>query len=161
MRVSSMLMRCLCSGLLGLAALHGHLQGAEPARDGALTWQFKPGQALQWTLDQTVQLRAPQEGKMAEVIFKQAVDFDVDVASVEAGIATLAITTARVRLEITDPSLPGGKMSYDSAPVKDPAVKKKAEPADKAAPNEKEDGEADSRNSGTACWRAWRLRFAI
>jgi hypothetical protein len=96
----------------------------DPAGEVPLAWQFKQGQLLRWTLDQTLQLRAPQEGKITETNFKMTVDFDVYISAVQWGNATLNVATSRVQADMEMPGL--GKMSHDSAAPKAPAPNKGA-----------------------------------
>jgi hypothetical protein len=93
---------------LGLAAA---APAAEPGRDRIPEWQFKTGQALRWTFDQSLKMEVPRGGGTV-VKVRQILDFDVNVTSVEKGMATLAIATSRIRATT---ELPDGKTAYDSA----------------------------------------------
>jgi hypothetical protein len=121
-----------------LVALPAVPQAAQPPSDGLPEWQFKTGQAWRWTFDQSVNMKVPQ----GEFAVKQILDFDVDVTSVEKDVATLALSTSRIRVVM---DLPDGKTSYDSAAGK--AAKNKGqngEPVDpKTKPASKEDQDAD------------------
>jgi hypothetical protein len=135
------------------------LLAADPASGRPLTWQFKPGQALRWTLDQAVVMKAPQFGKVVEANLRNTIDFDVNVTAVDQGVATLQISTARIRAEMDHPD---GKMSYDSAPEKARAGEKKT---DKDDPDDDE-GDSDAGKIGQQLFAGLlapmrELRFSV
>lgn len=121
----------VCLGLLAPIFVPSLLAGADPA-EGSLAWRFTAGQALVWTSEQTVRLRAEQED---QAFMRRVIDFDVDVVSVENGVAKLSVVTSRIRDEVTQPDF---KLTYDSA---QPAAGDKKANGD--APSKKKEDDLD------------------
>ena len=149
MQCATTLVRQLIFGCLLLfpAVLHAE----QPRSNDAPEWQFKSGQALRWTFENSVKMEFPQGNIAVQVIL----DLDVDVTAVEQEIATLAISTSRIRVSS---DLPDDKTSYDSATGGALKAKSKADtPNDQAKPktpsddddnDDSESGDGDLENIG-------------